>query len=419
MLDHKKAKYFFFNFLPVYFIYLALQGIVFEKGTWIAFVVGSFFLLTSFGIIKNYSVIPKYFKMLLINVFYFLILVFFSSNIILSFKIFNQVLLTWCFLILGYTFINNLYDFKKMNKKMIILLHLFILNLIIVNIFNLGQDSYWSADYDAIMKIGNIFTQGLNSVSYALILVPYIIQETLPKKKLYILIVASISFILQLLYFKRISIFATLFGFVVLFIHNQKKKKLVLFFIGFVLLLLAFYPLYKEKLLTAYAIREHRMKAENFSEEGRFRETFIILEDIFLKEPDLINILFGKELFNSSGNYGGGVFGIRQIHVDYNLLLHGSGLIGLFLYYTFQFSLLVIFFKLKKKSTLSKKEKNNLGSIFLSYFFIAFIISLSGGINGVLYNSIRYLYLGGIIKILNNTKQEAESYDKIILINGL
>ena len=118
---------------------------------------------------------------------------------------------------------------------------------------------------------------------------------------------------------------------------------------------------------------------------------------------DLKLFLFGKEVFNSPGNYANGKFGPRMIHNDYNMILHGSGVIGLLLFITWPIPLYVFYRKMKilaKPSFEDKRLFDIMTVLFLNLLVMGYLISLSGGINAILFNSIRVALMGGILRIL-------------------
>lgn len=66
-------------------------------------------------------------------------------------------------------------------------------------------------------------------------------------------------------------------------------------------------------------------------EAGRFTDHVMVYEDLFVQKR--YSPLLGYEFFNAPGNYGGGVFGDRNLHADAAVITHASGLIGLLLYF--------------------------------------------------------------------------------------
>ena len=83
--------------------------------------------------------------------------------------------------------------------------------------------------------------------------------------------------------------------------------------------------------------------------------------------------------------------------------LHGSGVIGLLLFITWPIPLYVFYRKMKilaKPSFEDKRLFDIMTVLFLNLLIMGYLISLSGGINAILFNSIRVALMGGILRIL-------------------
>jgi hypothetical protein len=138
---------------------------------------------------------------------------------------------------------------------------------------------------------------------------------------------------------------------------------------------------------------------ENIKNEGRYTETSLVV-NMIVNSNKLTEFLFGKEVFNSPGNYNNPISNKRQIHSDYNLLLHGTGIFGIVFYFVLQLSLLIWFYQLRRKLKLisvNDEILTFLNYLFPAVFFMGLVIMISGGINSPLFNSIRYAILGSSI----------------------
>jgi O-antigen ligase len=157
-------------------------------------------------------------------------------------------------------------------------------------------------------------------------------------------------------------------------------------------------------LLSRYKVREDRMQIDSYETEGRYMENTLVINDIIFS-GNINWLLFGHEVLNSPGNYGNGVWGDRQLHNDYAQVLNGSGIIGLSLYIFMNISILTYYLKLKKRIVFlglySNKEKV-LNIVFWSFFIAYFALGLSGSISSIIYNVIRFIFLGAIIGVFKN-----------------
>ena len=137
---------------------------------------------------------------------------------------------------------------------------------------------------------------------------------------------------------------------------------------------------------------DYYFEGQYMTQEGRALELLAYKYEILERKP-ILNILFGTELFNSSGKFflnsfksrqmfGGGNID-RQLHSDYAILLYGNGVIGL-LFYTML--LLVINIKTIKYYRAEKKHSQNIiieriiFSIFVSIFVTLLLNGFSDGI---------------------------------------
>jgi len=293
--------------------------------------------------------------------------------------------------------INNLTRFKKLLNSIALIGVLYIANIIISTVFGITGKSYSRE----IFQVGNIFTEGLNSMAYILVATPLILHLR-PRNRRLIFIIAIIIFVLVFVQLKRISILAILTGLMIQILYSKNRISIVLGLVASVLIMLVAFPLYENILSVQYKARERRLTTVNIQEEGRYQETFhAINETIF--SNDLKLFLFGKEIFNSPGNYANGKYGPRMIHNDYNMILHGSGIIGLMLFIAWPIPLYLFFRKLKITAQYSFEDKklfDIISVLFINLIIIGYLISISGSLKGILFNSIRVALMGSILRLL-------------------
>jgi hypothetical protein len=127
-------------------------------------------------------------------------------------------------------------------------------------------------------------------------------------------------------------------------------------------------------------------------------------------------MLFGESLFDSAGRYARGLLGKRQIHLDINTVLHGSGVIGLLLFIGFYIQLYRLFLKYKRK--INFIENRLLISTFYGLYFSSIFLLFSGGMTTITFNLISALYMGGILGYFRNLISSQNIYnDKMIYSN--
>jgi hypothetical protein len=337
---------------------------------------------------------------------YLFCLIPFSSNIIYSLS--NLASTTIWILILPVSFlvIDTGLKFKKLINSIAFIGVLYILNIIISTLFNIKGKSYSGEIFD----VGNVFTEGLNSMAYLLTASPLILHLN-PKHKRLILILSVVIFILVVVQMKRISIIAIVAGLVINLFMSRSRINIFYGLIISSLFMFVAYPLFENTLQKQIKARERRLSTENIEEEGRYQETFVVIDEIIFSGETRL-IFFGKEVFNSPGNYANGKYGRRMIHNDYNVILHGAGLIGLMFFIFWPVPLFIFYKKIKISAKIyfeDKKLFDYMNVTFISFLIIGYILSISGGVNAILFNSIRMAVLGAILRVFfeyfkNNSK---------------
>ena len=400
MKPNKTTSFLFYYFVIIYFIYVALNSILFAKQSSPTYIVNGFFLLFTIYITFQYVEIKRFMIPMYLFFIYLLILIFFSSNFLYSAQTYIKTLIPALFLPISFSFIKDIKQLKKFNKVLIIVIILYIINLIIANIFKLGRIPYSTTNSDYALYVGNVFTDGLNSIAYILVILPLILYLDKKNKKI-IVFLGVLAFIALLLNLKRISILAVFIGYFFLIFFSKRKSYFIKSIVPIILLLLILYPFYKEPLQYQFMNRSDRFTEDFYENEGRYIETKLVWDEVF-SFNSIQHSLFGKEMFNSSGKYGGGIFGERYLHVDYNSLLFGAGIFGLLFYFYYNVIILKYFLRLKKKFQYKDNTINMMNATFIAVFLMSFIISFSGSFGLVIFTSIRSIYLGAILGIYNN-----------------
>ena len=299
-------------------------------------------------------------------------------------------------------------SFKRLNKVIILLMLLYLVNFAVMNFLGISFKGYGDD-----ITTGNIFTEGLNAMAYALVILPAAIF-ILQKREWWLILLGILVFITLVVSLKRISILAVFLGYLIIFFSLKRKGKLIKGGIVILAFLIASLPLYADTLFEQLENRSSRFEMNSYEKEGRYKETLIVFEQIFSFQ-DVPYSIIGKEIFNSPGTYGSASdWNDRQLHSDYNVLLHGSGLMGIIWYFVVQGVIFLAFIRYKKKiSALSgySRKLDYLNAVFYAVFFLGFVISFSGGINGIIFNMLRYGFLGAVLglyySILKKDKPKA------------
>ncbi len=323
---------------------------------------------------------------------YLFILCFFSSDLSESMidgfiKVFISIMMIPIGVYLG----NN--DNYVIFKIVFWLLLLLIINYGIAQFLKIGNSLY---DADSFYSGGATATTPVIIALCVLVLLNGLNTGRLSYYQIINILVISISVFIVLLSLKRGAILAMGSGLIFYFIFSSNRTILSfrMLFIGVALLfILSQYFDDFNKRLDARTTERNSLENEN-----RYKETFFILNEI--ENSSVINLLFGKEAFNSKKVMRKYFGRERQLHVDYNVLLHGTGFIGLVMY-------LVIFFRLflhsrfynliVKDKNLHKKARqliNENHALIISMIILSLVMSFSGGLQFSSYRIILFLFIG-------------------------
>lgn len=342
-------------------------------------------------------------KLVLVILFYFLILMFFSTSIEKSFWRFSKFAISFLFLPISFSVVKNYSQLKVLNNAIIIAAIFIVINVVFSTVFGIKTAGYHD---DSEFSTGNMFSSGLFTGVYFVILSPLILKNhsIFSRKTVFFLILAIV--IINFLVMKRSTIIVLMAGvFVYSLLNKQVLNKYVLI-LGFGVTIAFF--VFGEMFISRFESREKKLQIDSFQNESRYTESLVILEDI-LSFNDPIYSFSGRELFNTVGHYGGGRYGAREIHNDYMVLLNGSGLVGLFLYLFLFVKLYFIFLRIYQKD---RKQLKELYVFFVLLMMTSLLISFNGGMAAIGYRSIGFIYLGSLLGIAENTikqKQFAES----------
>lgn len=284
---------------------------------------------------------------------------------------------------------------------------LYIINTILANILNWGSLKGYASTG---LQVGNLFSDSLYENVY--VLTSLFLLLLFFRKKSIILSIATICILLTVISMKRTVLLVLVIGFMSYLIGyfsntgtktnlSVMHKRYLRIFLVFILAASPFlYPYFKINLDTRQ--RDFENVRENISQEGRVAE-FIYISDEILNTDDLSTILFGKETFNLVGTYGNGIFGIRQIHGDYSILLNGTGIIGVLMWLLIHIYLVAWIVRLKNSPHCKDGIVASILYPLYFAFLIIYILSMGSGVFGSpLSSAYFYTSLGGILRYFYN-----------------
>lgn len=346
----------------------------------------------------------KLFRSTPIFLFYFLfiiILSFFSSKFNSSISGVVKMILIFSMFPLGVVYFNDYEKLLKLNRAVIWIMGIITINFVISNIFGLGSNPYGD---QVEFFVGNLKLSAINTPVYTLLIMTSILQLNRKKERIVAVLFAIPTFIFLLLSMKRISLLALALGLIIILYYSKYRAKYLkwLFIAGILIISLA--PFYLNVLNQQLDARNKQLTIDVLETESRYLETFEVWDRIF--QTDQIEVaLFGKQVFNSATYYGRS--DNRPLHVDYNVLLLGTGIFGMALYFLIYFRFIKLMNKVSKFTSTSKvsishnKYYRILKPLFYAILFSTLLISLSGGLLGITHRSLAFLYMGAIVGVLN------------------
>lgn len=364
-----------------------------------AFLMLSYLIALLFGYKDNI----KYFKWIIIFCLYVLFTVVFSSDNLTSLAISLKVIISISSFIIGFNLINNIRYLIKLNHSIVYALLILLGNFVISQKLGLGVATYTEGEE---FLTGNL--SGWDLYTYSILITPLILLflNKKNKKRYVVLLLAFANSILIALSIKRISIAVLIGGLGINSIVNYKLGSIFRSLIIIVIMGAMSYPLFEDILDSRLSARADRFEEGALEKEDRYRETFFVWDEI-LSFRNPLKSMFGLEGFNSVGNYASGEFGLRQLHVDYNLIANTIGLVGLTLYFIMFYKIYQLFTLAYRYCPLPITIKKQLLGTFYSLFVMQFITSLSGQMYNISFRMIIFIYLGAIIRVLNTYKEIA------------
>jgi hypothetical protein len=338
----------------------------------------------------NFKIRPT----LVISLFllYSFILLFGSSNFSYSFLEYLKFFISLMMYPMAFKYIKTKEDLGFLHISYLVACVIAVLQFVFAQLFKVGDRAYEVGIY-----LGGSEVQITYILAYIGIIFPSILIIN-PKLKTWILnsiILSNLAFVV--ITFRRSSIVATVIGFLVLFFLGSNRRILARFFILVSIGLVIVGFVYQEEITLLLDSRlrvENEMQRDNnrFGEFDNVKKPFV--------DGNLKEILFGKEVFNSINLeiFRNTETKIRPLHVDYNNILFGMGIVGLSFYF-------LVFYQIVKTFLIvivgikDEKMKNEIKAVFFAVLLSNFVFSTSGQIWDLTSLSFVFVYLGSLTSI--------------------
>ncbi|WP_234571625.1 hypothetical protein [Rhodohalobacter sp. 614A] len=329
---------------------------------------------------------------------YLLPLIFFSSDIIYSFQVYSKVVIAYLMLPIGIWLFRSKRSFSKLCVSLVITSYIYVIGFCIFQYFDLGEVIYTDEGFSTFGGGQAKFTQIL---TYAVIAFPFSLHmsDSLNKQRIVHILGHLASAIIIILVFHRSSIYALLFGYLVLVIVGYQRKNILKLSLIILLVIFSistfFYPSMYESLFVISGERDFLLENEFESSRGRLSELYFVERNF--TNYTTIEILFGQELFNGrvlTDSYR--IYkSARPLHIDYVVVLLGAGVVGLFMYFYIYWKMTLSI--INRSKSLPNTIKKGYLATFLGLLIACLSMSLSNQIWGLSSLSTFFLFTGAMI----------------------
>lgn len=361
-------------------------------------------------------IIIRYFKTAVrSNVFLLLLMLYLAGILVIdgaSLSRFNRFSIAFdakLLLPVGFILTSTFDDFRKLHKIFVITNILFVVSILAFSALGIGTNVYGGTSG---FKVGYFTFSAIYIGSFLIIILPNILADTEGKwKRFFLLALGCVTFIILVLSVRRTSVALVLMGLgVFIFQYRNHISKIVGYGIAAVLGLMLLFPLYQDTLF-----KQMESRARIFGKSGalvrvedemRWIETQAVWSER-LGGHDFTTLMLGDHLFDSVGRYSRYVDRDRPLHLDFNILLHGAGLVGLILWILFYFRLFHQF--IRQRVPLGIPQEKMLITTYFAILIPHVFLVFSGGMLTLTFNLISFLYLGAILGLFRHRREQLEA----------
>jgi hypothetical protein len=311
----------------------------------------------------------------------------------------------------GFHLFNTLREMKKLSISIVWVYLILGANFILSQRFQLGQSVYSDKSN---FRVGNL-DDAWNVFTYAVLLAPLAVSFLKGNRFLRLAAIAGAigNAMLVFVSIKRIAVIGLITGNLTRMFFVPKnlswiRSAIVIAFAAFCSFLLV-----QDIVMERLELRSNRFESGAIEREGRYLESYYVWDEV-TSFDDPAKSLLGLEGFNSVGNYADGLFGERNLHVDFNLIVNTIGLVGLFLYFLLFYQLFRSMMRVRNNLRMFPKERILLLSTFWMLLVNQFITSTAGQMYHVSYRLIVFVFLGAILGNFANQQQSTEYVAELI-----
>lgn len=337
---------------------------------------------------------------------YYFILVLFATDRVTSGNLYLKFFLGVIMMPIGYYYINSIARLEILLKVLLFTLGLHILNIIIANIFALGTSDYLDETF--------YFGAGRVNITKNILILVFMLPVTMLFIKKYrraVLILYIVAFLITIVGIKRSVLISAGAG-IVAYLAVKRRFSLLMRTIVitsvFILIMVVMFPGFVDLFRSRFEARGERVELteETMETEGRLSET----ETVFRgwSAGSFRHKLVGSEVFNDRLYFDTS----RMLHTDYMIILNGSGLIGLVLWF-------YLFYRIiKEKNRFYRVLRNHIlfremNAVFWVMLVAQLVLSVSGTVYAIELRSLIFLFWGAFLGTMRGYLN-----DKGLSVNG-
>ncbi|HEX2081858.1 MAG TPA: hypothetical protein VHG08_29400 [Longimicrobium sp.] len=300
---------------------------------------------------------------------------------------FSKVLLSMSMLVVGFHYIRTLEAFQRLNRATLAAAFLVLAQFAVAQVFKLGESVY----VDDSVYLGGALASTAYYLSAAVVLTPVLLPSYRRRAgRVLAALVLGLAVLAMVVLLKRAALAGALLGFLTYILVAGRWGRAARYAAVAGTLLVVSSPVYLPVLMPRVEVRFS--EKQSIERQARYRETLVV-RDEFL-DRGFKHAVVGTEMFNFAQYYGVD----RQLHIDFNILLHGGGLAAVLLYLWLALSVLREhgrYYALGRRFPYARE----LRGVFLALLALALVVSFSYSITLLGYRSVLFLYLGALLRL--------------------
>ncbi|NLD47936.1 MAG: hypothetical protein GX660_12195 [Clostridiaceae bacterium] len=333
-------------------------------------------------------------NLIMISLVYYFIISLFSSDLFYTQSIFLKYFIASMMFPIGYFYINTSDRFKLFLKAMVWVLGIYVISLLISNIFKLGTSDYLGGTI--FFGAGRVnITKGMVLI---LMMFPLLFKnEPAGNKRTILFSIFLCGMIFVFLGVKRSALLGLILGYITYAYLTPYRTKFIKSLVGIIALIYLLSPLYFDVLTKRFTARQEEGRfdiSQAKEEEARLNELETVLNAFV--EGNISYKLFGAELFNGKSYFKT----TRILHTDYATMFSGSGLIGFSFFmaiYAMMIFKVIYFYK-----KINDPEIKNMLSVSVSLIFALLIMGIAGVVHEISHRAIVFMFCGASISVAKN-----------------